>query len=172
MKYLICALIFLVACGYSLGPSGAATAWAELNNAQNVSAGAGIFVEAPGGLLLKLNVSNLPPGVHALHIHEVGKCEPPDFKSAGAHFNPEGKKHGLKNPEGSHLGDLPNIVVGENGSVQVEILIKDKSFLNNPGGTALVIHEKADDEITDPAGNSGARIACGVIIRNIMGRYS
>lgn len=170
MKLLILLLLLITACAPAF-PSKFVTAWADLNNSKNLPVGTGVFVDTPDGILLKLNVTALPPGVHALHIHEVGKCEPPDFKSAGAHYNPYGKKHGVKNFEGPHAGDLPNIIVGDNGYVQVEILIKDNGFLANPNGTSLVIHETADDEITDPAGNSGSRIACGVIKRLIMARY-
>lgn len=122
------------------------------------------------GVNISLRVSKLPPGMHALHIHGVGQCEPPDFKSAGPHFNPHGKKHGIKNPEGAHLGDLPNIAVGADGTATVEVFAKGviplgegTNSLFHPGGTSLVIHAKPDDEMTDPSGTAGDRIACGVI---------
>src|SRR5690606_6773260 len=105
-----------------------------------------------------------------IHIHETGKCDPPEFKTAGAHFNPSEKQHGFNNPKGFHSGDLPNIEVNEDGSVNVEIITaavtlekKKPNSLLKKGGTSLIFHEKADDYITDPAGNSGARIACGII---------
>ena len=105
-----------------------------------------------------------------MHIHAVGKCTPPDFTSAGSHFNPEGKHHGLENPQGSHAGDLPNLVMGPDGMATAEILATQVSLastgansLFQPEGTALVIHSNPDDQKTDPAGNAGARIAYGVI---------
>ncbi|MEK4630154.1 superoxide dismutase family protein [Solibacillus sp. FSL R7-0682] len=128
------------------------------------------FQETEKGVELAAVVNNLTPGVHGIHIHEVGKCDPPDFTSAGAHFNPTNKKHGVENPLGPHVGDLPNITVDDNGQVELNFVTADftlkkgeKNSLFDEDGSSLVIHEKADDYKTDPAGNSGARIACGVI---------
>ena len=118
-----------------------------------------------------MDLRDLPPGLHAVHIHESAQCDPPDFKSAGGHFNPEGRQHGRKNPEGAHAGDLPNIRVGPDGAAAADFLVEGvtlepgKQSLFKPGGTSLVIHASADDDRTDPAGNAGARIACGVIER-------
>jgi len=127
------------------------------------------FSEGQEGVLISLNLNNVPDGQHGIHIHTVGKCEPPTFESAGAHFNPTNKKHGIDNPEGPHLGDLPN-VNPENGMVVSEFVAKnvtlEKGMANSlfdEDGSAIVLHEKADDYQTDPSGNSGARIACGVI---------
>ena len=112
----------------------------------------------------------MPPGGHGIHLHETGKCEAPSFESAGPHFNPTNKKHGVENPLGPHLGDLPNIVADETGEVQLNFITADFTLkkgeatsIFDQDGTAVVIHEKEDDYKTDPAGNSGARIACGVI---------
>ena len=122
------------------------------------------------GVRIELESEHLTPGQHGFHVHENGKCEAPKFESAGAHFNPQHKKHGELNPEGPHAGDLPNLMVAADGKAQASFisklvtLEKDKpNSLLKPGGTALVIHENADDYKTDPSGNSGARIACGVI---------
>lgn len=121
-------------------------------------------------VVFNVEAQGLPPGTHAIHIHTEGKCDPPDFTSAGEHFNPHGKQHGFKNPKGFHSGDLPNIEVKADGTLNVKLESaavtlkpgKPNSLLKT-GGTALVIHEKKDDYVTDPAGNAGARIACGVI---------
>lgn len=145
------------------------TARAEIRNAKGEKIGSATLREAMAGVRIKLDLSQLPPGTHAFHIHAVGKCDPPDFKTAGPHFNPEGKKHGTKNPEGPHAGDLPNFVVGKDGRAKVSALASHVTLgdgpnsLFHPEGTALVIHEKPDDYATDPAGNAGARIACGVV---------
>ena len=124
------------------------------------------------GIEIKLNLHDMPAGEHAIHIHQNAKCDTPDFKSAGPHFNPEGKKHGLENSEGPHAGDLPNFIVDHNGKAK-NVTVRDpnvtlgrgkNSVLSN-GGTALVIHAKSDDMKSDPAGDSGDRIACGVITK-------
>jgi Cu-Zn family superoxide dismutase len=142
---------------------------AELNNSKGENNGIATLVEGTDGVLITINVWNLPPGLHGFHIHEVGKCEPPDFKTAGGHFNPYGRKHGLKNPEGPHSGDSPNLLVGPDGTATQVILFPfvtlgdGTNSLLHPGGTSLMIHATTDDQITDPSGNSGVRIACGVI---------
>ncbi len=147
------------------------TAHAELSDSKGQKVGSATLREAKGGVRIKLNLSNLPAGTHAVHIHAVGKCDAPDFKTAGPHFNPERKKHGTKNPEGPHAGDLPNFEVGKNGHARVSLVATHVTLgdgpnsLFHPEGTALVIHEKPDDYVTDPAGNAGARIACGVVQR-------
>jgi superoxide dismutase, Cu-Zn family len=151
------------------GPSETPSAKAELNNAHGEFVANAKLTQAPEGVKISLRVAGLEPGTHAFHIHSVGKCDAPDFKSAGGHFNPEAKKHGLKNAEGPHAGDMENIEVGSDGTGQAEVinprvtLGEGKNSLFQPGGTSLVIHEKADDMTSDPAGNAGARVACGVI---------
>lgn len=123
------------------------------------------------GVKIALNVKGLTPGEHAVHIHQNAKCEGPAFTTAGGHFNPEMKHHGLQNPEGPHAGDMPNFTVKPNGTAKVTVDDPrvnlgdgaDSVFAN--GGTALMIHAKADDLKSDPAGNAGDRIACGVITK-------
>ena len=135
---------------------------AELKDAQGKVVGTAMLNEVSGGVKIALKVSGLNPGDHGFHIHAVGKCEPPAFTSAGGHFNPGNKKHGKKNPEGAHAGDLQNLRVGADGRGSIDVTAGGVT-LKAVAGLALVIHADSDDEKTDPTGNSGARVACGVI---------
>lgn len=145
------------------------TAKAVLHNAKGETVGEARLVEGPHGVIISLTARQLPPGTHGFHIHEHGHCEGPTFASAGGHFNPDGHKHGFMNPAGPHAGDLPNITVAADGTVAVDVLAPKvtlkagKYSLLKAGGTTLMIHAGPDDYKTDPAGDSGARIACGTI---------
>jgi Cu-Zn family superoxide dismutase len=134
------------------------------------SVGTARLTETTRGVLIHLGLANAPPGVHAFHVHEVGVCEPPGFESAGAHFNPSKARHGFANAEGAHAGDLPNLHLAP-GAAEMEIMVPGATLddgvvgLLDGDGAALVLHGAADDYRTDPAGNAGPRIACGVITR-------
>ncbi|WP_404444942.1 superoxide dismutase family protein [Sutcliffiella horikoshii] len=145
----------------------------EMFNATGDSLGVAKVSEDPNGVKIKLNLEGLPPGEHAVHIHETGLCNAPDFKTAGNHFNPDDKQHGLMHPEGAHVGDLPNIIVEDDGTVIAELMApqatleEGKTSLFGKDGTAIIITENLDDGMTQPAGDSGERIACGVITKEV-----
>jgi Cu-Zn family superoxide dismutase len=148
----------------------AQTAKASLKDASGKDVGQVQLVQTPHGVLLKLAVKGIPAGEHAFHVHAVGKCEPP-FTSAGPHFNPGGKKHGMEATEGAHAGDMPNLHVPASGELVVEIanpmisLVKGQpTSVFDADGSTIIVHAGADDYKTDPAGNAGDRIACGVIV--------
>ena len=143
----------------------------ELKDAKGADVGMATIVSKGQGVEVKLDLKDLPPGVHAVHFHQKAQCDPPDFKSAGGHFNPTGKQHGFDNPQGHHAGDMMNFTVKANGTAKATVKDADvvlgngseaNSLLAN-GGTSIMVHAKADDYKTDPSGNSGDRIACGAI---------
>jgi superoxide dismutase, Cu-Zn family len=121
--------------------------------------------QTAGGVSFHINASGLPHGLHGIHVHSVGRCDPPDFASAGGHWNPAGKHHGLNNPAGPHAGDLPNVEVAANGVLSATVTVPNATMasLLDADGAALVLHAQPDDNVTDPSGNSGPRIACAVI---------
>lgn len=144
----------------------------DLHNSGGEQVATAHLSEEEEGVTIKLEGTNLSPGEHGFHIHEKGVCEPPDFESAGGHFNPTGAEHGLQNPKGPHAGDLENITVLEDGTVETEVTASmvtleegKENSLFQEGGTSLVIHSDADDYVSQPAGNAGDRIACGVIAK-------
>lgn len=144
------------------------TAHAVLKDKDGKEVGTVDLTDTPNGVLMHLDLTAVPPGDHGFHVHAVGKCEPPDFKSAGGHFNPDETKHGLMTANGPHAGDMPNLFVPENGKITLEVLaplvtLKGDPALLDDDGSALVIHAAPDDYQSDPAGNAGDRIACGVV---------
>ena len=172
MKSLISSLgVLFLSAAVLAAQNPATTAKADLADSQGKKVGTAELTQTADGVKIALAVSGLAPGQHAFHIHAAGKCEGPDFKSAGAHFNPYNKKHGFKNPYGPHAGDMENIQVGSDGTGKAEIVNKQVALADGPnslfheGGTAIVIHASPDDNMTDPAGNAGARIACGAITK-------
>ena len=150
-------------------PAAAQTAAAALKGADGKEVGSVNLTQTSQGVLINVSVKGLPPGEHAFHVHAVGKCEPP-FTSAGGHFNPGSKKHGMLSPEGQHAGDMPNLHIPQSGDLTVEILnvniTLEKGKPNSvfdTDGSAVVVHAASDDYKTDPTGEAGGRIACGVI---------
>jgi superoxide dismutase, Cu-Zn family len=172
-----CALLTALALGTppTALASAPVTAHADMVGDSRQTIGRADFVEISSGVLMTLQVSQLLPGVHALHVHETGRCDPPAFESAGGHFNPAGRSHGFQDPGGPHAGDLPNVYVPESGFLKAELRMPDVTLHPGPrslldaDGAALVIHIGPDDYRTDPAGVSGSRVACGVITPNPPG---
>jgi len=142
----------------------------DLIDQDGISIGVASLSEEKDGVHIQIDAHHLPEGLHGFHIHENGVCDPPTFESAGAHFNPSEKKHGLKRESGSHNGDMENIEVNADGTVEQQLINDavtlrkgEKHSLVNGKGTSLIIHADPDDYISQPAGNAGERIVCGVI---------
>lgn len=167
----IVTLPWLLAGCAAMQPVGDTTAAADLRNAAGHSVGTAHFTQVGGVVRIVLEARGLPPGLHGVHIHAVGKCDPPDFTSAGPHFNPTNAQHGALNPQGSHAGDLPNLDVAPDGTGRLETATEQLSLGSGPtslwdaDGSSLVVHAAPDDFKTDPTGNSGARIACGLVTK-------
>jgi len=169
MKHLALTSALLVAASLAYAQAPAATASATINDAMGKAIATATLRETASGVLIKVDFTAAPAGTHALHVHTTGKCDAPMFMTAGGHFAPGMTKHGLLAAGGPHAGDLPNIFVPADGKLSVEILESNVTLAAGPrslldaDGSAIVLHAMADDYMTDPAGNAGGRIACGVI---------
>lgn len=169
-KLVLFSAFLLAACATAEEPPGGAAM--PLINTNGQSIGTVRAWQTSGGVTFRIDASALPHGVHGLHVHTVGRCDPPEFQTAGAHWNPAGRKHGMSSPAGPHAGDLRNVTVAANGVLGETVTLSGASLTapaGTPGalldadGAALVLHAQADDNVTDPSGNSGARIACAVL---------
>ncbi|HEV8673991.1 MAG TPA: superoxide dismutase family protein [Methylomirabilota bacterium] len=169
MIVVLASSLALAGCAAMTG-GGAPAATAELKNARGETVGTANLTEQDGKVRLVVQARGLTPGQHGIHIHAVGRCDPPAFTTAGGHYNPLGRKHGLESPEGAHAGDLPNLVADASGNARYEattdrVTLRDGLLSVFDGdGSAIVVHEKADDQKTDPTGDSGGRVVCGVIV--------
>jgi len=142
---------------------------ASLVTADGASAGTARLLESGTDMNVAVTLTGISPGTHGVHLHTTGSCQAPDFTSAGGHLNPTSREHGFENPQGSHLGDLPNAMLDASGSGSVSFTLQGSreeliSQLFDADGTAVVVHATADDYQTDPSGNSGGRVACGVLV--------
>lgn len=165
-KIIILSIILLTAC---VGVQDDTSKEIAMHDAAGDKLGTAELREDPEGVSIKLDLEGLTPGFHAIHVHEFPKCDPPNFTSAGEHFDPDGKEHGLMNAKGAHLGDLPNIEVDAAGKVDVELVLPEATLLDGKNsliqneGTSLIVHEAQDDGVSQPSGDSGERILCGKI---------
>jgi superoxide dismutase, Cu-Zn family len=163
--------LMLAGCATGMEDKAPLSGEATLKDKDGKQVGQATLIQTPEGVRIAVSGFRLPPGVHGLHIHAVGVCQPPEFNSAGAHFNPAGKKHGLQSPDGPHAGDLPNLTanaIGEGGVDVVNKLVTlgpGPNSLFGENGTTIIIHAGPDDMKTDPTGNSSGRIACGVVTK-------
>ena len=169
---IVVASLLVAGCaGMGASPGTDNTARADLKNAAGQPVGTATLTQLGNAVRVVLEVQGLPPGQHGVHVHTVGRCDPPDFASAGGHFNPLNRQHGALNPQGAHAGDLPNVTVGSDGkgrlgsTTELFTLGGGPTTIFDADGSALVVHAAPDDFKTDPTGNSGARIACGVITK-------
>ena len=164
MRNLIALLgsILLTACAYDEPQGGAPM---PLINASGQAIGSIRAWQTSGGVTFRIDARGLPHGIHGIHVHPIGRCDPPDFATAGTHWNPTGREHGINNPKGPHAGDMPNVTVAANGVLQEVVTLPHATMaqLLDADGASIMIHADADDYVTQPAGNSGAKIACAVI---------
>ena len=166
-------LAVLFAFGALAAPSAASQpppiGFVEVWDANGQLVGAATLQRVQDGVQIRARFQGLPPGLHGFHVHAVGRCEAPTFMSAGDHFNPTRMQHGLLNPQGHHVGDLPNAEIAADGTANVTVVVRDATLatsdtsLFDADGSSLVVHANADDDVSDPSGNSGGRIACGVL---------
>ncbi len=162
-------MLALLAVAGAATASGADMAQARMMNAAGATIGQAVFEQTPSGVLITVELAGLPPGAHGIHLHSVGACTP-DFTAAKGHINPDGASHGLRHPQGPDNGDLPNLFVAADGSAMAQFFTTrvslaggDAPALLDSDGSAVIVHEKPDDHITQPIGGAGGRIACGIV---------